>query len=112
MLLLEQPKVLCKREGIGIVELEEMVTRSAPFTHEWANRRWKNWIFKVDLKFQTLSRMDEYTHITPRYAPTQEVKVSNFMESDCPECFGEGCDHCRNTGVVMVKVVDKPPIRW
>lgn len=71
-------------------ELATMVKHSAPYTHEWANRRWHHWIMLVDKQKGELIRLA----LMP--LPTQGSGV--WEEHD--DCDGEGCAGCGWTGEV------------
>lgn len=82
-----QPLRVINGEGIGLEELQEMLVRSAPLTHEWANRRWKNWIFKVNLPSMEVHRMASFSTY-------EEGGGRDFMFEECEDCEGEGCSEC------------------
>lgn len=53
----QQPLQVCKEHGISSQELARMVKSSAKYTHLWANRRYDDWIFDVDLEDMHVYRM-------------------------------------------------------
>lgn len=58
MFVNEQPMAVCKEHHVSEAELKHMIKFSAPYTHRWANRRWGQWIFDVDLESMEVVRME------------------------------------------------------
>lgn len=73
------------------IELEAMVRDSTPFTHEWANRRWMHWMFKLDRSTNTVERL--------ALIPDIPKKVAGMWE-ECEGCDGTGCSCCGWLGEV------------
>lgn len=42
-------EAVCAAHSISSTELLFMLRHSAPYTHIWANRRWKFWLFDADM---------------------------------------------------------------
>lgn len=73
------------------IELETMVKDSTPFTHEWANRRWMHWMFRLNRSTNTVERLALIPD-TP--------KKRHGMWEECEGCFGVGCSCCGWLGEV------------
>lgn len=60
MFLEPQPETIRRNHDLTLRQVEDMVIHSAKFTHMWANRRYQNWIFDVDMDTMTVYRMGRY----------------------------------------------------
>ncbi len=68
MLLEIQPDTLRRSHDLTLPQLEKMVISSAKFTHLWANRRYRGWIFDVDMETMHVYRMGYYHTQNFRYS--------------------------------------------
>lgn len=99
--------------GISLDGLRDMVKRSAPWSHEWANRRYRDWLLIVNMETMEVKRMGMVGRAKPVPTYLPPGVGSEYMEDACPECEGVGCVHCAHTGKVKVKVyLDKPKKQW
>ena len=97
MKLLAQPQRVVVGEGISTTELEHMVVHSAPLTHEWANRRWMHWIFKINMATRVVERM--------AYRQVQGAQGGEVMYEECEDCEGDGCKACGWHGEIRRRVL-------
>lgn len=103
------------KEGIRLEELQDMLQRSARFTHAEGNRRYHDYLFMVEGK--RLLKFSKITEAAPHTAPVEDV-VDDVVEDvvdheevhykcetckdvhrvqvfdECARCHGEGCNKC------------------
>jgi RecJ-like exonuclease len=86
------------RDGVGLPELQDMLRRSARFTHPDGNRRFHDWLFNIEgRKVISIKRLqpeqeDVYEpHYKCEYCKDTK-RISVF--DPCPRCDGEGCQSC------------------
>ena len=60
MIIENGPYQICRMYGISGPQLEHMILNSAVYTHIWANRRYKDWIFDVDMEEMRIYKMAKY----------------------------------------------------
>lgn len=81
-----QVKTVCKQAGISELDLKDMARLSAPYTHRWANRRWRFWIFKIEVPSGTVLRLARADSAPPI--------GFDVMYDECDLCDGGGCAEC------------------
>ena len=91
--LSDQVKRVLKAEKISDDELAHMVQRSAPFTGEGMNRRYHQWLFKVDGELIVKMMLHDLRAIGT-------MRGQGFIEEEHEDCLGAGCRDCGWTGVV------------
>lgn len=57
MFLHPQPQEFCEHHRISVGEVEKILRLSAPYTHDWANRRFNWMILDVDMDAKEIFRM-------------------------------------------------------
>lgn len=72
--------------GMSAAQLHDLVAHAAPYTHEWANRRFHRFLFQV--RGMKVLRID---HLA--LDPDVEYALKK-----CDNCKGKGCDGCRGGG--------------
>lgn len=91
--LSDQVKRVLTAEKISDAELAQMVKLSAPFTGDGMNRRYHQWLFKVDGPLVVKMMLHDLRTVGT-------VKGQGFIEEEHEGCLGEGCRDCGWTGVV------------
>jgi len=85
-----------KRNGISALELERMLEKSAVITHELGNRRYHDWVFK--LESVTVRFMSPITE-KPDRVPLEVAGPGEFLVyEECEVCLGDGCEACNYQG--------------
>lgn len=85
-------------------DLHTMVTFASPFTHEWGNRRYHDYVFDVRglevLRVGNL-RIGTNSGIIRDNAPNADEFFTTY--DPCGNCDGDGCHLCNNEGTVAVQ---------
>lgn len=98
------PSVLRFADKVGITpkKLEDMVSAAALVSHPEGNRRFHNWLFKVEngtVRFMTPiapSTDSSSIGLTP-LGPNEFL-----VYEECEECDGDGCEGCNFEGTIPV----------
>lgn len=82
----------------------DMVARAAKITHVKGNKRYEDYVFKMDGK-----RIEAISAYTPDEVPVGDAPCTGsekgtILYDDCPECDGTGCGRC-DDGLVVIKRV-------
>jgi len=91
--LSDQVKRVIKAEAVSVEELIHMVKLSAPFTGEGMNRRYHQWVFKVDGYLVEKMMLHDLRTVGA-------TKGDGWIEEEHEGCLGEGCRDCGWTGMV------------
>lgn len=91
-----------ERQGITLQELEDMLAKSCLISHAEGNRRFHNWLFRVEngvvrymQPLATQPKKDTITH--------ESLSPNEFMVyEECDDCRGKGCPTCGYTGELRI----------
>ena len=99
MIIREQPCRVLAKEGLHVARVMSMIQASTPMTHEWANRKYHGWMFRVNMDTLDLERI--------AYYPMEGYRgTGDFFCEECDFCKGEGCQHCGWHGGVKVHLTN------
>lgn len=97
--------------GLALPDLQDMVQRSARFTHPNGNRRYHDYVFMVEgIRVTAFSKVDSTApQVEPVEEETLEEEQAPYVHyrcdtcrdkrkiqvfNECPYCEGEGCKRC------------------
>jgi hypothetical protein len=83
-------------ERLSVEQLEEIVKKSAIIKHVAGNRRYFDWLLRIEGdKVLSLRRINMAEDEMTDYASGMEYQVE-----ECEDCYGDGCVHCGWLGKV------------
>jgi len=82
---------LCDEDTTAVaLKISQMVRESAHITHPVGNRRYEEWLFKVE--------NNEVLRVHLITCPVCEDRKRITVSDICEKCDGAGCPACRNRG--------------
>ena len=83
-------------EKLSLADLEEFINKSAIIKHVAGNRRYFDWLLRIeDDKVLSLRHIGTAKDEMTDYAGGLEFQIE-----ECEECYGDGCEECGWLGKV------------